>query len=175
MDYFAVYLQDAGIAVFVLIRDLLLANRISKLCFPVFRSDLAHYKEACYAHAELADYGPYVRFLELPEAVLFQAGKFPNLVEFMRGFAAEINPRATELMTLGGQDVRVRDFYELRVRAGRRATATVDLGLVRGIMVTFEAAMEASREAKEAQVMADRELDHGGMNEFIYGAHDGRF
>lgn len=51
---------------------------------------------------------PYVRFLELPEAVLFQAGKFPCLVEFMRGFASEINPRATELMTLAGQDVRVR-------------------------------------------------------------------
>lgn len=49
----------------------------------------------------------------------------------------------------------------------------MDPGLVREIMINFEAAMEASREAKEAQALADRDLEHGGMNDFIYGAQDG--
>lgn len=96
IGHMATYLQDAGIAVYVLIRDLLLVSQMAELGLALFASDLLKYKEACRAHVELAGLGPYVKFLELPQAALFQAGRFPSLVEFMRGVASEISPQAVQ-------------------------------------------------------------------------------
>ncbi|CAJ1052038.1 polycystic kidney disease protein 1-like 2 [Xyrichtys novacula] len=120
VKYLSEYVQDTGIAVFVLIRDLLL-QKVPELTFYIFNCELTRFKEACVAYVELKEYGPYVRFLERPEAILFQAGRFPNLVQFMRGFASEFNPRAVDLLTGGG--VQVPAIYNLGVRAGRRAAA----------------------------------------------------
>ncbi|CAJ1077502.1 polycystic kidney disease protein 1-like 2 [Xyrichtys novacula] len=121
VKYLSEYMQDTGIVVFVLIRDLLLQIGVPELKLNIFICELTRFKEACLAHVELKEYGPYVRFLELPEAKLFQAGRFPNLVQFMRGFASEFNPRAVDLLTGGG--VQVPAIYNLGVCAGRRAAA----------------------------------------------------
>lgn len=148
VEHLSTYLQDTSIAMFVQIWDLLIVNHLPEL--PLLLILL------------LWDVGPYVRFL--PEASLFQAGQFPNLVEFMHGFASDFNPRARAILT-GRQSV-VWHIYE----TGRSAAATVNREMTDEILVTIESAKAAAQDCAAALQGSGQNDGWNGMDAFLFGA-----
>lgn len=93
------YVEDAGVAVYAQIRDHLVSPQAAPLALEVFGSNLVAFEQAL-DHAEaLGVFAPFVRFLDMPQAGYFEAGRFPSLILFMRGYFG----------------VRLPDFHDLIV------------------------------------------------------------
>ncbi|CAL8284775.1 unnamed protein product [Merluccius merluccius] len=91
------YMEEAGTAVYSQIRDRLVEPGAAPLACKIFARDLRNVDQSLDMALQLGVLAPFVRFLELPEASYFEAGRFTCLVPFLRGHFSVIEPGANEL------------------------------------------------------------------------------
>ncbi|TNN65858.1 hypothetical protein EYF80_023858 [Liparis tanakae] len=97
------YIEEAGLSIYAQIRDRLVEPGAAPLACEVFARDISNFEESLAVAIELRVLAPFARFLDLPKATYFEAGRFACLVPFLRGYFSIVEPQANAL--------RISDTY----------------------------------------------------------------